>query len=247
MNFSGISEKTFVGKVLRLPLRLIPPETALPIVQGRLRGRRWIVGSSDHGCWLGSYEYKKRLVFERLVAPGSVVFDVGANVGFYTLLASILVGPRGRVFAFEPVPCNLFYLKKHLELNRISNVAVIEAAVSDKRGVASLALGPSGSMAHFSPQGSISSETCCLDELLDAGAVPAPQHIKIDVEGAEFLVLSGARSLLTRFHPTVHLSTDVGETHQQCCSLLQSLGYKLQPIELVELDEAYEILALAYA
>ena len=60
-----------------------------------------------------------------------VVFDIGANTGFYTLLASVLVGPQGRVFAFEPVPLNLRYLNEHLRLNNIKNVSVIDAAVAE--------------------------------------------------------------------------------------------------------------------
>ena len=76
----------------------------MPIWQGRLKGKRWIVGSGASGYWRGSYEYENQLVFVRMVARGSTVFDVGAHVGFYTLLASVVVGPAGRVFAFEPVP-----------------------------------------------------------------------------------------------------------------------------------------------
>src|SRR5512139_3781902 len=97
MNFSGISNHSVVGKALRFPLRLIPDDATLPILQGRLRGKRWISGSCNHGCWLGSYEYHKRVLFERTITPGSVVFDLGAHVGFYTLLASVLVGHAGRV------------------------------------------------------------------------------------------------------------------------------------------------------
>ena len=97
MNFSGISNKKLLGKLLRFPFRFIPTDMRMPILQGRLKGKKWIVGSSNHGCWLGSYEYEKRLVFEKTVTKGSIVFDIGAHVGFYTLLASVLVGPGGRV------------------------------------------------------------------------------------------------------------------------------------------------------
>ena len=99
MNFSAIPFKTLYGKILRLPLRLIPKNMKLPILQGKLRGEKWIVGSSNHGCWLGSYEYKQRILFEKTIIRGSVIFDIGAHVGFYTLLASKLVGPKGKVFA----------------------------------------------------------------------------------------------------------------------------------------------------
>src|SRR5262245_8579614 len=141
MNPSAISIDTPVGKLLRLPLRLIPGRAVLPILQGPLRGKKWIAGASDNGCWLGSYEYQKQRLFAKSVSPGDVVFDVGAHVGFYTLLASVLVGKRGRVIAFEPVPANLEYLRHHIRLNRIDNVEIIEAAVSDTDGVSAFKIG----------------------------------------------------------------------------------------------------------
>src|SRR5688572_25202486 len=117
MNFSGLSNQSLAGKILRQPLKLIPPGTHVRILQGRLRGKRWIAGSSTHGCWLGSYESDKRQLFESSITPGDVVFDIGANVGFYTLLASDLVGSSGHVYSFEPVPRNIEFLNEHLSLN----------------------------------------------------------------------------------------------------------------------------------
>ena len=93
MKVSEISNRSVAGRLLRLPLALIPPALAMPVLQGPLRGYRWIVGSSNHGCWLGSYEYAKQRLFAQMVRSGDVVFDVGANVGFYTLLAACRVGP----------------------------------------------------------------------------------------------------------------------------------------------------------
>jgi protein-L-isoaspartate O-methyltransferase len=141
MGFSAIDRRTWLGRAVRWPLSLIPPGTRLPIMQGRLRGYRWIVGSSTHGCWLGSYEREQQRVLERRLASGDVVFDIGSHVGFYTLLASVLVGERGRVVAFEPIPESLRYLDTHLRINAIGNVEVIAAAVSDRAGRARVAAG----------------------------------------------------------------------------------------------------------
>ena len=63
------------------------------------------------------------------------VFDIGAHAGYYTLIASKLVGGSGHVVAFEPAPRNLRYLRRHLSLNHVSNVTVLEVAVSDRAGV----------------------------------------------------------------------------------------------------------------
>ena len=96
LKISKIPINSSIGKLLRFLLNLIPRDYEVPILQGKLKGQKWIVGSSNHGCWLGSYEYEKRLRFEGEVQKDSVVYDIGANVGFYTLLASKLVGGNGK-------------------------------------------------------------------------------------------------------------------------------------------------------
>lgn len=106
----------------------------MPILQGPLRGKRWIVSSSTAGCWLGSYELDKQRRFATTLRPGHVVYDLGANAGFYTLLASKLVGRSGHVVAFEPLPENLAALRRHLELNGVDNVTVMDAAVWSSGG-----------------------------------------------------------------------------------------------------------------
>ena len=204
MNFSNIGRGTLLGRVLRWPLSLIPANARLPIVQGPLRGHRWIAGSSNHGCWLGSYENDQQEILKSRLKEGDVVFDIGAHVGFYTLLSSRLVGHRGRVVAFEPVPENLAFLEKHLAINSISNVDIIEAAVSDRDGQVGLSSGPSSSMWHFDARGVLNVRAHCLDELVLNAKLPAPDLIKMDIEGAELLALNGSAGVIDRYHPGVH-------------------------------------------
>lgn len=224
MNFSGISRQTVVGKLLRLLLRLIPNGMAVPVLQGPLKGKRWLVGSSPHGCWLGSYEYEKQRFFAKEIKPNTIVFDIGANVGFYTLLASLLVGAQGRVVAFEPVPRNIRFLQRHLQMNHIKNVAVMEVAVSDAFGVAAFDPGPDSSQGKIAQDGELSVRTVCLDGLIVAGEIPVPDSIKIDVEGAEMPVLVGAQNLLENVHPAIFLATHSPALRQQCLAFLRSLG-----------------------
>ena len=129
-SYGGLMDSTaphisLIGKALRLPLRMIPSGTQMPILRGPMRGKRWIVGSTNHGCWLGIYERSKLKVFSAAIQRGYVVYDLGANVGFYSLLASVLVGSDGQVFSFEPAPRNLGLLRRHLELNRVKNCSVL--------------------------------------------------------------------------------------------------------------------------
>ena len=244
MNFSGICDKSFMGRALRLPLRLIPQDMKMPILQGRLRGMKWIAGSSNHGCWLGSFEYHKQRAFAARVASSDIVFDIGANAGFYTLLASVLVGPQGRVFAFEPDPRNVRYLKEHLWINRIKNVSVVEAAVADSDGTANFDAGPNLSMGHLAADGCIAVRTVCLDAMVQSGELPAPDYIKVDVEGAEVQVLHGASKVLSDRHPVIFLATHGEDLHQRCCEILKSLGYDVEPIPGPALDRTDEVIAL---
>ncbi len=242
LNWSGISRKSWMGKVVRLPLRLLPAAMKMPILQGPLKGKKWIVGSSTHGCWLGSYELDKQRLFEATVTRGSVVFDLGGNVGFYTLLASELVGPEGKVFVFEPVPRNLVFLKEHIRLNNCRNVTVIEAAVSDKGGTISFDEGPGNSMGHMAPGGSLQVRAIALDELVSSRGIPPPNYLKIDIEGAEMLALSGARSIL-KSHPAIFLSTHGDAVREECLHFLKSTGYRVDPIDSADIELATEFVA----
>lgn len=243
-NFSGISNKGLIGKLLRLLLRLLPKDMKLPVLQGKLKGKRWIVGSGNHGCWLGSYEYEKQNLFAEMIQEGSIVFDIGAHVGFYTLLASELVGPKGKVIAFEPFPRNIRYLKEHLRLNHCYNVTVIEAAVAEQNSITFFEEGSSSSMGHISSEGPLEIKQFSLDVLISKEKIPLPDFMKIDVEEAELLVLSGAKMLLANHHPTIFLATHGTEAHQQCCKLLKSSGYELQSINNNSIDETDEVLAI---
>lgn len=227
MKFSWIPYKPQIGSLLKA---VLPNNMVVPILQGRLRGKKWIVGSSNIEYVLGSYEYEARILFERLVSKSSVVYDVGAHVGFYTLLASELVGAAGKVFAFEPVPRNLDYLKKHLEINHCANVVVVEAAVSDKSGTSLFDEGPTSCMGHLAEGGNLTVDLVSIDDLVLSGKIPPPHYIKIDVEGAELLVLKGAKSTLGNYVPEIFLSTHSHKLHIDCCNWLSSLGYELKPI-----------------
>jgi FkbM family methyltransferase len=231
INFSGISSTNPLGKLLRLPFRLLPRNLVVPIIQGPLRGKKWILGSSDLGCWLGSYEFEKQRLMAKVIKPGTVVFDIGAHVGYYTLLTSSLVGDSGRVFTFEPLPRNIDYIQKHLQLNSIHNVTLFRAAVSDGHGMMSFREGKEDSTGRLDERGTISVEVVSLDELFFQGVLPFPDFIKIDVEGGEFSVLKGAQHILGKDCLTIFLATHGCEVHSRCLSLLESLGYVCRPLD----------------
>ena len=240
MNFSWVPCKPQIGRSLKM---VLPNNLILPILQGKSRGKRWIIGSSNLECVLGSYEYEKARLFERRVRDSSVVYDIGAHVGFYTLLASELVSAAGKVIAFEPVPRNLKYLKKHLEINHCTNVIIIEAAVSDKSGSSLFSEGSKSSTGYLSQDGNLNVRTVAIDDLVMSGEIAPPDHIKIDVEGAELLVLKGAEFTLSSYAPELFLSTHSPKLHIDCCNLLSSLNYELKPIVGSDLYNSSELFA----
>jgi FkbM family methyltransferase len=243
MNWTSISNTSWIGRLLRLPLRLIPPQTVMPVLQGPLRGRKWIVGSGNHGYWLGSYEMEKCIRFGSSIPPGGIVFDLGGNVGYYTLLSAVRSGPRGRVFVFEPLPRNLEFLKRHLALNRIGNVTVVEAAVADHGGTVRFEEDPSTSRGRIGEGGALEVQSIALDDWIDRGKLPTPDLLKIDIEGAEFLALKGARKMIARAHPPIFLSTHSGKVHNECLGLLESLGYQVIPLDRLPLSRSRDLLA----
>src|SRR5690242_1114122 len=243
INFSEISSNR-LGKMLRASLSIVPSGLVVPIVQGPTRGYKWIIGSSTHGCWLGSFELEKQRVFRSLVKPGSVLYDIGANVGIYTLLGSKLVGPGGHVFAFEPLPRNLRLLHKHVKLNNLQNVTIVEKAVSDRDGFAAFNVENDLSAGSLSMTGDLTVETIALDNEGSAIALRPPSLLKIDVEGAEAQVLAGAAALLHTHRPAVLLATHGQNQHRDCCEMLRCWGYEISSITGGSVDASDELLAV---
>jgi len=242
-NLSGIARETLIGKLLRVPLRLIPKTMVVPILQGALRGKKWTVGSATHGCWLGSYEYHKQKALQKELEIGDVVYDIGANVGFYSLLASVLVGETGHVYSFEPFPENLRELRRHLEMNRITNCTVVDAAVSSADGQAIFDPSDDRCTGRLAANGSIPVRTVALDGLVLRKEIRPPTLLKIDIEGAELECLQGASNSIQEYRPLIFLATHGQEIHSSCTELLTNWNYQLVSLDGKPLESTDEIVA----
>jgi FkbM family methyltransferase len=205
-------------------------------MSGPLRGARWVVGSHTHGCWLGTYEPEKQASVRRFTKPGSVFYDLGANVGFFSLMAARL---GARVVAVEPLPRNLTYLRRHVALNRCSSIDLFEGVVSDRPGHLRLTIdGPATS--HIGDDGpSIRATT--LDEMAASLGYPPPDVIKCDVEGAEARVLEGGREILAGRRPVWLLSVHSPQLRDECVQRLTSVGYRIE----TEGGDPHELIAVA--
>jgi FkbM family methyltransferase len=156
----------------------------------------------NSGVWAQS----ETRLFRELITPGMVVIDVGANIGYFSLLASTLVGPQGEVHAFEPDPVNCGLLKKNVRMNRASNIKVVQAALGNSDDPVPLFLNSDNKGDHRIWEASGESRTkitvkaTTLDHYLNKTGI-VPSFIKIDVQGAEGGVLEGMKETLAQGAP----------------------------------------------
>ncbi|MDQ1293271.1 MAG: hypothetical protein QG608_1152 [Actinomycetota bacterium] len=179
------------------------------------------------------------------LAPGDTFVDVGANIGYYTLLASRLVGPTGAVVAIEPCPPHRQALEQAIAENRADNVRVIAAATSDAAGTLNLHLGTPDNIGNTSILPVPGSTT---DYAVPAGPLPLllTQHeartarlLKIDVEGAEALVVRALDDLLDHARDDLEILIEVtprslrklGHTVDEVLAPFAARGYTALRIE----------------
>jgi FkbM family methyltransferase len=183
----------------------------------------------------GSVEVCVQEALRRTVAPGAVVYDIGANLGFFALLAKRFAGDAGRVIAFEPSPQTLELLNENLALNP-ERVEVVEAAVSDHDGRGTLLQVSDHGWSHLDdrghhPQtvGTHDVQVIRLDTEIAAGRLPAPDVIKLDIEGSEIAALTGLTETLATHGPTI--ICELHSTNDEVADLLTAAGYVVENLE----------------
>ena len=192
------------------------------------RERRRVVG-------LGNEEGFVRLLLDE-IQSGDIFFDVGSCVGLFALHAAV----RGaKVIAFEPDPGYRKRLTRNIRKNKLKNsIKVVEWAVSDKKGVATLYTdgvegGQSPSLVQVGKRGSVIVDTDSIDSAIANRSLPLPTMVKLDIEGAEILALRGMkdlfgspdapRCLFVELHP--EFLPGFGSTAKECINLIESFGY----------------------
>lgn len=176
--------------------------------------------SGVHTYWRGAYEPELTRLIQSIVRPGMTCYDCGANAGYFTLLFSKLVGPNGHVFSFEPLSANVQHIRRHVFLNGCTNVTVVEGALANSNGKVTFA--SDGALGRIGTEGEI--EVDC--RRIDSIGVPAPDVMKIDVEGAEEALVDGAEQSIRRHRPTIFMSLHIPIPSAHClANRLTSMGY----------------------
>jgi FkbM family methyltransferase len=208
---------------------------------------------TEKDYWLGTYEPELQQVVNSLATNGQVIYDIGANIGFVTLMLARKTGTKGHVYAFEALPENVNRLRKNVELNRYQDrVTVVHAAVQDHPGNVDFLIGPSGAMGKV--QGSagresieyqekIKVEAISLDSFVEEPDNQLPDIIKIDIEGGEVLALPGMENLLHAKHPLVLMELHGLESAKISWHQLKKSGYRIcrMEVDLPEVENLDEL------
>jgi FkbM family methyltransferase len=236
----------------------ILPRLPYSVIKGPLKGLKFILGSlSGKGgggtVYFGLIEPMQTRSFVKTLKNGDILFDVGANVGYYTALGSKIVGSGGEVYSFEPLVRNISYLYRHVEINKLKNVNIIPCACSDSFAIVNFVQENNTAMGHIEDN-KISDAydmkittvlSITLDEVASKLGIK-PSVLKIDVEGAELAVLHGAESIISNFKPFIFLSVHSDLLRTECLNYLSKFGYSFEPLqEKLEIETAMEFLCTA--
>lgn len=184
---------------------------------------------------LGTYEPEISQVMQAFLKNGATALDIGANIGYFTLLMARLVGAEGRVIAFEPFLPVFSLLQENLTLNHLAWAQAECLAVSDSEGSARMESENDNQhsfITHFSETGDLTVSTISLDQYIETGKFTSLDFIKIDVEGAEDAVILGMTRTLREYHPVVLVEIHHTDgTESSGLSQLAEMGYQLQRVE----------------
>lgn len=214
----------------------------LRVMSGPLKGY-WFTVSRSYEYLLGNYESPEVLdIFRSWCGRGTVFYDLGAAVGYHSLLADRFIDD-GSIFAFEPFPANAALFREHLQRNagqlKGNTIELLPFAIAEEDGELLF----SGNNQQTDGNSYISSspvfknsgepirvQAFSIDSLVRQG-YPVPGIIKIDVEGAEFDVLKGARATLDAHHPHLLLATHdyhLPGVRENCLAFLKAMGYVMR-------------------
>lgn len=210
------------------------------IRRGPLRGLRWLY-TKEQQFWfvMGAYESQTADWIESRLSPGRIFFDVGANFGYFTIAAARWLGDAGAVHAFEPLVENAKVIQRHVAEKRLGNVKVLTDALGEHEGLVGFVRESTNANSHLEkveirhaasrPAERAEVKMVTLDAYVRRTGA-RPDVVKIDVEGAELMVLKGADRVLRECRPKLVVSTHSSELEEACRLFLEDLGYSVRPL-----------------
>jgi FkbM family methyltransferase len=191
---------------------------------------------TEKDFWLGTYESEMQSALGELIKPGMTVYDVGANIGYVTLMLAKLAGAQGKVYAFEALPDNVDRLRRNVELNGFNDrVTVYAGAVAASVGEVKFLVHASGGMGkaagsagrdeHYLRE--IVVPCISLDEFVYAQGNPPPRAVKMDIEGGEVMALPGLKRVLAEARPLMLMELHGPESARAAWESLTAAGYTI--------------------
>lgn len=229
-----------VANLIRTSLNKAAPQglTKVKVAAGNLAGvTLYLDLQVEKDYWLGTYELELQQAIHDWVSPGMVAYDVGANIGYISIMLAQQVGKDGKVFSFEALPEN----QERFELNRQTcgfgeRVHLVRAAVVDQPGLVKFHIGPSGGMGkaagsagrqEYAYSESIDVQAISLDDFVYQEGNPPPRIVKMDIEGGEVMALPGMRRVLEEARPVVMLELHGPQAAQAAWKTLTEAGFRI--------------------
>lgn len=223
--------------------------TQVEIAAGDLKGYKILLNlKAEKSRWLGTYEPELADAARAFLSPNMTVYDVGANIGYVSLLLAHHTRPNGKVFAFEALPANAERIRRNVALNGLENrITLIEAAVAERSGEITFLVHKSAGMGKAAGsagrreeqyQAAIHVPALALDEFVYEQGNPPPDVVKMDIEGGEVLALPGMKRILAEHHPIIFLELHGPESEQAAWQALTAAGYTLR-----EMSPGYPIIS----
>jgi len=200
--------------------------------------RFWIRMPEDKGIWTGTYELAFAQRIAAAVPRGGVAYDIGGWHGFFS--GVMAAQGAAKVVVFEPLPDNVARIERLVALNPNLPIQLMPQALGAEEGVTEMVVMPDTSMAKlagsdFQPDATsatrLNVRISSIDSLVASGFLPAPNMMKLDVEGAEMMVLRGAASVLTEYRPVIFAEIHSSALLVEATSYLLGLGYVVTRID----------------
>lgn len=256
---SRIRKARLFGPLIKLLHRLVPDRyTAVTILGGPLRGRRMMLNLRyQMGYWLGLTEQDVTAAIQTVITTGDTVYDVGAEIGYFSLIAAV-ISRTGSVYAFEPNPANVAVIRQTNLLNSDLSLHIIEKAVGNRSGRVKFVTFENradisnasllGRLDAITNQDEVGGDLIDVDMIdLDSFSVETgtrPGLVKIDVEGAEGMVLQGMTHLLVEAQPCLIIEIHNETAQRDVMACLTALDYDTLPIGRT-FERAYPFRVLA--
>jgi len=218
----------------------------LPVLRGPAKGLWFkfdLIKKKESAYLWGRYDTEILRKIQKICKPGWTVWDCGTYLGFYTAFFARLVGSKGKVVAIEPDPFNIDRTKQNIALNGFDNVEFFQAAIGRPIGQAEFLLNE-GSNSHLdgtwvwgvdkelaSKQHRILVKCLSLDQLIEEQEIPAPNLIKLDIEGAEEVALKYTIKIITQFKPMIVLELHHPECDRAAWEFAKESNYSLVSLD----------------